>query len=103
MNDSSPSTPPDPPQINLLQLWLSLLTPVALTALSLVIMMDGSGEPLSIISLSILSCMVWFIFVMKKRYKGSSLVFLGFGYLIAEVVVCGATFFIGCLSMLSAL
>ena len=96
------------------QLWWSLLIPSALTLAAGVVIglavdprghMYGLPEPylalLYVGPLAALLCLVWFIKVLRVRYRGGSLFFLSFAYLFGQVILQLAFGFCCCLGIVA--
>ena len=100
MNTSPPSK--EPPQLKTCQLWFSLLSPFGATVILLILMATLSSIldlSFTIILLTTLTCWVWFNSLILERYRGRGACILTLAYPIAQFIICGTTFFFGCLAL----
>ncbi len=98
MNDCEdpPLIPELPPEISRGKLWVTLLIPP---------LVAGFGTPLFgvnnivIATVTIVIFMIAFMGVVHVRYRGHSLTFLGFAYLIGQSMICLVVGWGACLIM----
>lgn len=109
--DLVPGGPPPPPRINARRTWITLLAPSAAMAVMMLLMLLaknrwGRDETFIMVS-CVFSCLVaalswgFFIQTMARRFRGTSLVLLILAYPLLQAVLLIATFFAGCLAILS--
>lgn len=103
--------PVAPPKLNVRMLWLTLLLPMALTAVFMVLMTTaGAGQGqvnflnigISVVGLTSLLCWVGFATCITERFIGPSRVLLILAYPIIQIVLVFCAFFVGCLVMARA-
>ena len=103
--EEAPEVPSPPPEIPRGKLWTSLLLPLGITFIGSVIAAMvaepstyGRAEFLVVLPVglvAILVCLAVFISAWRVRYRGTSLVLTGFGFLLGQVILCLALWF-GC-------
>jgi len=85
--------------------WLLVLPPLLVLVINLIIGLIGSKKDYGLgflvalpVGLFILiACQAPFANLLRRRYRGSSLVLVSFGYFIGELVICLAVWFGSCL------
>lgn len=105
-----PPLMPENPRIPRGPLWICLLAPTLMAAVSTGLtfalgnslrsssVMDWLPGVLSFLSLAVsIVCLIRFILILSRRYATSTVVLLTFGYIIGQGVVAFALFFGACL------
>ncbi|MBC8126323.1 MAG: hypothetical protein H8M99_04145 [Gloeobacteraceae cyanobacterium ES-bin-144] len=102
--------PPPVPTLSKASLWTVLSIPTLLTLIGNVIVHFTSGDgdygsnylvtPM-VMFFVILILTPFFNHVVRSRYRGRSLVFLNFGFILGQMMVCLAVWFGSCLLLIS--
>ena len=100
--------PVAPPKLNVRALWVTLLIPMALTAVFMGLIMTAGGGRAEhfltigsfVVGISSLFCWVSFSKCIAERFIGPSRVLLILAYPMIQAVLVFVTFFGGCLLML---
>lgn len=103
-----PQIPESPANIPPAPLWAALIFPPAVTVsgnLFCAMLTKASGSslifvvPIVVVSLILIFSIV-FLEAVKRRFRGASLVFLYFAYLLGQAIICLALWFGTCLLVL---